>query len=66
MSKGIWRHYPILSVLAIFIQGLGVIIIYRHLECKILQKIFCIFQLFAIIYFLFAIFLLFILLLKKE
>ena len=58
MSKGIWRHYPILSVLAIFFQGLGiilgVIINYRHLECKTLQKIFCIYQLLAIIFILFV------------
>ena len=58
MSKGIWRHYPILSVLAIFFQGLGIIlgiiINYRYLECKTLQKIFCIYQLLAIIYVLFV------------
>lgn len=49
MSKAIWRHYTILSVLAIFTQGLGIIINYRHLECKTLQKIICIFQLLVII-----------------
>ena len=58
MSKGIWRHYPNLSVLAIFVQVLGIIlgiiINYRNLECKTLQKIYCIYQLLAIIYVLFV------------
>ncbi len=53
MSKGIWRHYTILSVLVFFIQGLGVIINYRHLECKTLQKYFVFFNCLQFFYYLF-------------
>ena len=58
ISKGIWRHYSILSILACMFQVLGIslalIINFRHLECKTLQKIFCIYQLIAIIFVLFV------------
>ena len=58
ISKGIWRHYSILSILACMFQVLGIslalIINFRNLECKTLQKIFCIYQLIAIIFVLFV------------
>ena len=57
-SKGMWRHFANLSILACFFQFLGIslaiIINLRNLECKTLQKIFCIYQILDIIYVLFV------------